>query len=114
MNSANVTVKSGTGANFANPQELYFGNTTFASNLDDYSGLMAINLPGTMHSGSAEKTYITISQKDNGETSRAKLCFSYSVAANCQTAIIYFRDVTKTLANPASLSISYIVAQDRT
>lgn len=113
MNSASVTVTVINGASFAHPQEIYFGAGT-STNISSYLGSLTINLPATMHSGTAAKTYIVASQLDSGTTSRARLSFSYSVASNCQTATIYFRDVTETLANSSSISVSFIVTQDRT
>lgn len=112
MHSASVSVSLLSGATFANPQELYFGAGT-STNISSYSGSLSINLPATMHSGTAAKTYIVASQLDSGTTSRARLSFSYSVASNCETATIYFRDVTETLANSSSISVSFIVTQDR-
>lgn len=113
MYTASVTVNLSSGGRFANPVETSFGTAT-STNLASYLGSATINLPSSMHSGTAAKTYIIASQLDSGATSRAKLSFSYSVAANCQTATIYFRDTTGTLANSTSISVSYIVTQDRT
>lgn len=113
MNTASVTISTSSLAAFASDKEIFFGSTTSTS-LASYLGSVTINLPSSMHSGTAAKTYIVASQLDNGATSRAKLSFSYSVAANCQTATIYFRDTTETLANSTSISVSYIVTQDRT
>ena len=112
MYTASVTVNLSSDGRFANPTELYFGTAT-STNLSSYLGSATINLPSSMHSGTSAKTYITATQLDGGATSRAKLSFSYSVAANCQTATIYFRDVSGTLANSTSISVSYIVIQDR-
>ena len=113
MYTASVTVNLSSGGRFANPVETSFGTAT-STNLATYLGSATINLPTSMHSGTSAKTYMIVSQLDSGATSRAKLSFSYSVAANCQTAIIYFRDTTGTLANSTSISVSYIVTQDRT
>jgi len=113
MNTASVTISTSSLVGFASDKEIDFGAAT-STNITNYSGSVTINLPSTMHSGTAANTYIVASQLDGGSTSRAKLSFSYSVAANCQTAVIYFRDTTESLANSTSISVSYIVAQDKT
>lgn len=112
MYSASVTISLAKDATFLHPRELYFGSATSA-NISSAVGSVSINLPSSMHSGVAGKTYIMVNQVDN-ENLRARFSFSYSVASNCQTATIYFRDVTGSVANNASVSVSYIVLQDRT
>ena len=113
MYTASVTVNLSSDGRFANPVETSFGTAT-STNISNYLGSITINLPSSMHSGVAAKTYVVASQLDTNSTTRAKLSFSYLVASNCQTAIIYFRDTTETLANGSSISVSYIVTQDRT
>lgn len=112
MYSASVTVSLAKDATFLHPRELYFGTAT-STNISSGVGSTTISLPSSMHSGTAAKTYIMANQLDN-QNLRARFAFSYSVASNCQTATIYFRDVTGSVANGASISVSYIVLQDRT
>jgi hypothetical protein len=112
MYSASVTVNLSSDVATFSPRELYFGSAT-STNISSYLGSATVNLPSTMHTGTAAKTYITITQKESAESSRAKLSFSYSVANDCQTATIYFRDVTSSITNGSSISFSFIVVQDR-
>jgi hypothetical protein len=112
MYSASVTINLSNNVVSLSPRELHFGSVA-STNITSYLGSATINLPSSMHSGAAAKTYITIGQLDSAESSRAKLSYSYSVAANCQTATIYFRDVTSSITNGSSISLSFIVVQDR-
>lgn len=112
MYTASVTINLGADATFARPQEIYAGSFS-SNNISSGLGSAVINLPATMHSGSSANTHIVVTQIDNSSTTRAKFSCSYSVAGNCQTATIYFRDVTGTLANGVSVAFSYIVVQNK-
>lgn len=112
MYTASVTVNLNPNGLFSKPAQFHYGTAT-STNITDYLGSATISLPSGMHSGTAAKTYITVTQLDGGSTSRGRLSFSYSVAANCQSATIYFRDVSGTLANSTSISVSYIIIQDQ-
>lgn len=114
MYSASVTVnlKAGETAKVLYSSIVSAGSVS-SSNISSFLGTAGITLPSTMHAGNPSKTYITVTQLDNSESTRGKLSFSYSVAGNCQTATIYFRDVTSTITNGTALSMAYIVVQDK-
>jgi hypothetical protein len=112
MNSASVTINLSDNSVTFSPREMFIGSATTTS-ISNYSGSISINLPSSMYNGNSAKTYIYASQIDTSSSSRAKLSFSYSVASNCQSATIYFRDVTSSITNASSISVSFIVVQDR-
>jgi hypothetical protein len=113
MYSASVTVNLSNDLVTFSPNNLSFFGSATSTNISSYAGSATISLPASMHTGTAAKTYVSVNQIDSGTSTRAKLSFSYSVASNCQTATIYFRDVTSSITNGSSISLSFIVVQDR-
>jgi len=114
MYTASVTVNLSNKIVSSPKTEIYFYGSATSTNISSSTGTISVALPTTMHSGSSAKTFMTISQLDTSTSTRAKLSFSYSIPANCQTATIYFRDLTGTIANGTSISVSFIVVQDQT
>lgn len=113
MYSASVTVNLSNDLVTFSPNNLSFFGSATSTNMSAGVGNVIINLPPSMHSGVAGNTHIYPAQIDTGANTRAKLSFSYFVTSNCQTATIYFRDVTGTIASGTSISLSFIVIQDR-
>lgn len=116
MNTASVTISTSSLAAFAGDKETYFGSTTSTS-INNYVGSVDVILPNSMQNQDPTKTYAVISQIDTGSTTRAKFTFSYSIMTNNsgdEFARIRFRDVTETVANGTSVSISFIIVQDKT